>query len=107
MKTQKLVDVFGKAIQDYYDGINAVIQTYSSIGGWDELPVEYLFRSFEKMPELEQTALELSYGKILDLGCGAGSHSLYLQDKKHKVIREKQEERMKYVQYQSTSSKDR
>lgn len=85
MKKQKLVDVFGKAIQDYYNGINAVIQTYSSIGGWDELPVEYLFRSFEKMPELEQMALELSYGKILDLGCGAGSHSLYLQHKKHKV----------------------
>ena len=81
MKTSKLTDVFGKAIKDYYMGANTVIETYSSIGGWDELPVEYLYRTFDKMPELEQTALKMASGTVLDLGCGAGSHSLYLQEK--------------------------
>ncbi len=81
MDINNLTDVFGKAIQDFYKGKNAVIDTYSSIGGWDELPVKYLFRSFEEMPEIEQTALNMAFGKVLDLGCGAGSHSLYLQNK--------------------------
>ena len=33
------------------------------------------------MPKLEQQALKLSKGKVLDVGCGAGCHSLYLQNK--------------------------
>jgi len=80
MDLNHLSDVFGRAIIDYYNGKDAVIETYSSIGGWDELPVKYLFRSFDEMPDIEQTALNLAFGKILDLGCGAGSHSLYLQN---------------------------
>lgn len=32
------------------------------------------------MPLLEKKALALAYGKVLDIGCGAGSHSLYLQN---------------------------
>lgn len=81
MKQAVIKDVFGKAILDFHKGKNAVIETYSSVGGWDELPVKYLFRSFEEMPEIEQTALNLARGKVLDLGCGAGSHSLFLKHK--------------------------
>jgi len=81
MDLNHLSDVFGKAIKDYHNGKDAVIDTYSSIGGWDKLPVKYLFRSFEEMPVIEQNALKLTFGEVLDLGCGAGSHSLYLQNK--------------------------
>ena len=76
---KKLNDVFGHAIRDFYHGEEAIIETYSSIGGWDELPVDYLFRSYDKMPVLEQVALKMAKGAVLDIGCGAGSHSLYLQ----------------------------
>ena len=44
------------------------------------MSVAYLFRSYEEMPKLEQKALQLAKGKVLDVGCGAGSHSLTLQN---------------------------
>jgi cyclopropane fatty-acyl-phospholipid synthase-like methyltransferase len=47
--------------------------------------VDYLFRSFNEMPKLEKKALQLCKGKVLDVGCGAGSHSLYLQEKGFEV----------------------
>ena len=75
-------DLFGKAILDYQTGNNPEdLITETSISEADEMSVAYLFRSFEEMPKLEQKALDLSFGKILDVGCGAGSHSLYLQNK--------------------------
>ena len=45
------------------------------------MSVSYLFRSFDEMQKIEQKALHLCKGKVLDVGCGAGSHSLYLQEK--------------------------
>ena len=80
MKEPKLNDVYGQAILDYLKGENSKIITSSSVAGKDELTVEHLFRSFEKMPEIEKIALRMAKGKILDLGCGAGSHSLYLEE---------------------------
>ena len=38
----------------------------------DEIPVNQLFRTFQEMPSLEQKALQLSTGKILDVGAGSG-----------------------------------
>jgi SAM-dependent methyltransferase len=75
-------DIFGKALLDYQTGnFTENLITATNISDEDELPIYYLFRNFEEMPKLEQKALELSKGKILDVGCGAGSHSLYLQNK--------------------------
>lgn len=72
-------DVFGKAILDYQLGEkDGEILTISSLGDEDSIPVSHLFRSYESMPDLEKTALGLCRGRVLDIGCGAGSHSLYL-----------------------------
>ncbi|ANF49285.1 methyltransferase [Chryseobacterium glaciei] len=76
-------DLMGKAIWDYFHNENPEdLQTETSISELDELPVEYLFRDFEEMNDIEQKALELSQGKVLDIGAGAGSHSLYLQNER-------------------------
>ncbi|MCU7613371.1 class I SAM-dependent methyltransferase [Chryseobacterium sp. GMJ5] len=76
-------DLMGRAIWDYFYKENYEdLQTETSISELDELPVEYLFRDFEGMNTIEQKALKLSHGKVLDIGAGAGSHSLYLQDER-------------------------
>lgn len=77
-------DLMGRAIWDYYHNENPEdLQTETSISELDELPVHYLFRDFEDMNVLEQKALKLSSGKVLDIGAGAGSHSLYLQNERN------------------------
>ncbi len=74
-------DLMGQAIWDYYNDENPEdLQTETSISELDELPVDYLFRDFEEMNDIEQKALQLSKGKTLDIGAGAGSHALYLQN---------------------------
>lgn len=76
-------DLMGRAIWDYFHNENTEdLQTETSISELDELPVEYLFRDFEEMNKIEQKALKLSQGKVLDIGAGAGSHSLYLQNER-------------------------
>ncbi|MCY0970231.1 class I SAM-dependent methyltransferase [Chryseobacterium wangxinyae] len=77
-------DLMGRAIWDYFHNENPEdLQTETSISELDELPVEYLFRDFEEMNKIEQKALKLAFGKVLDIGAGAGSHSLYLQNEKN------------------------
>jgi SAM-dependent methyltransferase len=73
-------DLFGKALLDYQnDNYTVDLITSTNISDEDELPLPYLFRKFKDMPILEQKALQISKGKVLDVGCGSGSHSLYLQ----------------------------
>ena len=74
-------DLFGKAILDYQTNNSPEdLITETSISEADEMSIAYLFRSYYEMPKIEQKALQLVRGKILDVGCGAGSHSLYLEE---------------------------
>lgn len=76
-------DLFGKAILDYQTNNSPEdIITETSISEADEMSVAYLFRSYNEMPKLEQKALQLAKGKVLDVGCGAGSHALELQNER-------------------------
>ena len=71
----------GCAIADYFEkGKAAKLRVFSSQFDEDEIPVSQLFRTFDEMPELEQEALRLAEGKILDCGAGSGCHALALQD---------------------------
>jgi len=80
-------DILGTALLDYYNGnYTEDIYTETSISEEDVLPIPYLFRTYNEMPALEKKALQLCQGTILDIGCGAGSHSLYLQEKGFRVV---------------------
>lgn len=77
-------DLFGKAILDYQTNSSPEnMITSTSISDEDEMEVAYLFRSFDGMPTLEQKALQLAKGRTLEVGCGAGSHGLYLQSERN------------------------
>ncbi len=81
-RNDKMKDLFGKAILDFQTNNSPEdLITETNISEADEMHVAYLFRNYEEMPKIEQIALQLSKGKVLDVGCGAGSHSLYLQEK--------------------------
>lgn len=76
-------DLFGKAILDYQTNNSPEdLVTETSISEADEMPVSYLFRTYNEMPKLEQKALQLAKGSVLDVGCGAGSHTLALQNER-------------------------
>ena len=75
-------DPIGLACLDYLSGNKSgKIAVKSSLAEDDSIPVKYLFRKFYEMPELEQKALLICKGRVLDAGAGAGSHALYLQNK--------------------------
>ena len=72
----------GAAIYDYWkQGKADVLRVFSPMFEEDELPVQTLFRNFEEMPVIEQTALQMASGRTLDVGAGSGCHSLVLQEK--------------------------
>ena len=77
-------DLFGKAILDFQTNNSPEdLITETTISEEDEMSVAYLFRSYDEMPQMEQKALQLAKGKVLDVGCGAGSHSLSLQNERN------------------------
>lgn len=84
MKTNLLFpqkDPMGAAIADYFaKGRAAKLRVFSSQFEEDEIPTKQLFRTFDEMPALEQEALRLASGKILDCGAGSGCHALVLQE---------------------------
>lgn len=76
-------DIFGEAMKAFfYHQDSEDIIVHSPDFEDDIIPVPYLFRNYEEMPPIEQIALSHCSGKVLDVGCGAGSHSLYLQEQR-------------------------
>ncbi|MFM8963028.1 MAG: class I SAM-dependent methyltransferase, partial [Sphingomonadales bacterium] len=79
-------DPIGQAILDYaqYKKPFDIIVS-SDLCDDDIIPIEVLFRKEDDMPELELIALDNCKGHVLDIGAGAGVHTLALQDRGLKV----------------------
>lgn len=82
MALQEVSDPMGAAILDYQiTGRAGRLRVLSSMFDEDEIPVCHLFRSYHDMPKLEQKALSLAKGSVLDVGAGAGCHALELHNR--------------------------
>lgn len=81
MKLSTNNDPMGKAIEDFAHLGKAQhkLVVHSSLFEDDEMPVGNLFRTESQMPRLERMALNLCRGHVLDVGAGAGCHTLALQ----------------------------
>jgi SAM-dependent methyltransferase len=75
-------DLLGQALLDYQHGQHSAALTVQCSAADDEpLPAAYFFRTLLAMPELERQALDECRGRVLDLGAGAGCHTLELQSR--------------------------
>ena len=79
-------DPFGEAIQDYFEkGKAPIIKVNSNYTENEEILPAYFFRTEKEMPKIEQKALKLCKGRVLDVGAAAGCHSIILQKKGYSV----------------------
>ena len=84
-------DAMGRAMLDYLTAgehpwlIHEVIERDDGYIDTTSGPTAY-FMEYRRWPITERKALRYARGRILDVGCGAGRHSLYFQGKGHDVV---------------------
>lgn len=83
MKQNKNQDLIG----DFLSGKSKEnLIVHSGIAEPETIPLEYFYRSYEELPEIEKKAIELCKGKILDVGAGAGCHAVILASRGYDVF---------------------
>ncbi len=80
-------DAFGNALYDYFTGkgVHEVIERDDGYIDVTSGPGAY-FSEYDDWHPAEREAMDFAIGKVLDIGCGAGRHALYLQHTGLKVL---------------------
>jgi len=80
-------DAYGQEMWAYYNGERSFEIVERDDGYIDIGPeTSVYFSSYEDWSPHEKKAMEFVKGRVLDVGCGAGRHSLYLQEKGFDVL---------------------
>ena len=76
----------GLALLDFFRGkASAAVVVHDADGDTEVVPAGVFFREPEDFSALEEAALDLCRGRVLDVGAGAGCHSLVLQERRLRV----------------------
>ena len=73
------VDLFADALAQFYKTGKARLRIERDDGYRDTEDLGWYLTAFPQFPSFEKQALKFARGKVLDAGCAAGRHSLYLQ----------------------------
>jgi SAM-dependent methyltransferase len=79
-------DSFGLAFLAHYKGEPSTHSTERDDGYITEIDTTMYFTPYDEWPEYEQKAMLEARGRVLDVGLGAGRHSLWLQEKGHEAV---------------------
>lgn len=74
-------DLFGRMLMDHYLGKGGEYFLRRDDNRLDRDTTARYFRSWEEMPTHQKCLLNHAVGQVLDLGAGAGQHSLVLQER--------------------------
>jgi SAM-dependent methyltransferase len=81
-------DAFGHMMSDFLEGKLQTMPLTERDDNYIDIDrnPDYYFSTFDKWLPMEQKAMEYVTGRVLDVGCGAGRHTLYLQERGHEVV---------------------
>jgi SAM-dependent methyltransferase len=80
-------DAFGHGMLDYYHGTRTSLVIERDDGYFEpDTGLQQYFTEYREWHGDERKAMGYARGCVLDIGCGAGRHSLYLQQKGHNVV---------------------
>ena len=85
--TLEAMEPYGRSLLDFFNGDrSAQVVIHRDDGHADDLPAGIFFRDPSDFSPIEQEAVALCRGYVLDIGAGTGCHSLALQERGTRVL---------------------
>jgi SAM-dependent methyltransferase len=82
-KNRKTQDAYGQILLAQYESGDKLCEIIERDDNFIDSGSElgYYFSDYKDWPTAEKKIIRLARGRVLDIGCGAGRHAIYLQDK--------------------------